>query len=91
MTACGSSVKGEEEVVATINGKDITSSYYEKTLALYKQAVESTNGPTIWDTEIEKGVKYKDRFKDMILQQMIDTEVIYGEARKKNYYRLKKK
>lgn len=80
MTACGSSAKGE--AVATINGKDITSSYYEKTLALYKQAIESTNGPTIWDTEVEKGVKYKDQFKDMVLQQMIDTEVIYGEAKK---------
>ena len=83
MTACGSSVKGEE-VVATINGKDITSSYYEKTLALYKQSVESMHGPTIWDTEVEKGVKYKDQFKDIMLQQMIDTEVIYGEAKKEN-------
>ena len=60
MTACGSSVKGE--VVATINGKDITSSYYEKTLALYKQAVESTNGPTI-ESEVEKGVKYKEQLR----------------------------
>ena len=83
MTACGSSVKSEE-VVATINEKNITSSYYEKTLALYKQSVESMYGATIWDTEVEKGVKYKDQFKDIMLQQMIDAEVMYQEAKKEN-------
>lgn len=83
MTACGSSVK-EDEVVATINGKNITSGYYEKTLSLYKQSIESMYGPTIWDTELENGVKYKDQFKDITLQQMIDIEVMYEEAKKEN-------
>lgn len=83
MTACGSSKKGEEAVV-TINGKEITSSYYEKTLGLYKQSVESMYGPEIWDTEVEKGVKYKDKFKDMMVQQIIDAQVIYDQAKKEN-------
>ena len=37
---------------------------------------------TIWDTEVEEGVKYKDKFKDIMLNQMIDIEVVYQQAKK---------
>lgn len=39
-------------------------------------------GSTIWDTEVEAGVKYKDKFKDIMLDQMIDIEAVCEQARK---------
>ena len=53
---CSSTPK-EDEVVATVNGKEITVKQYETNLALYKQSIESLYGTSIWDTEIEEGVK----------------------------------
>ncbi|MGL5313872.1 MAG: SurA N-terminal domain-containing protein, partial [Peptostreptococcaceae bacterium] len=49
---CSSGPKGEE-VVATVNGKEITVKEYETNLALFKQSIESLYGTSIWDTEIE--------------------------------------
>ena len=46
--------------------------------------MEAYYGNTVWDQEIEEGVKYKDKFKEMILDQMIYTEVIYEAAKKEN-------
>lgn len=83
MTACSSSAKGDE-IVATVNGKDITKGYYETTLGLYKQSIEAMSGEAIWDTEVEKGIKYKDKFKEMMIQQIIDMEVVHAEAKKEN-------
>ncbi|MGL4912999.1 MAG: peptidylprolyl isomerase [Romboutsia sp.] len=83
MTACSSSSKSED-IVATVNGMNITSGDYEKTLALYKQSAEAMYGPSIWDTEIEKGIKYKDTFKQDMLSQMISVEAVYEDAKKQN-------
>ncbi len=52
--------------------------------------MEQTYGKDIWDKEVEKGVKYKDKFKDLILDQLITTEVIYSQAKKITYF-LKKR
>lgn len=80
---CSSSPK-EEEVVATINGKEITVKDYEINLALFKQSIESLYGTSIWDTEIEEGVKYKDKFKELMIDQIADIEIIYEQAKKDN-------
>ncbi len=48
--------------------------------------MEQTYGKDIWDKEVEKGVKYKDKFKDLILDQLITTEVIYSQAKKITYF-----
>ena len=80
---CSSSPKSED-VVATVNGKEISVKQYETNLALYKQSIESMYGTSIWDTEVEKGVKYKDKFKDLMLDQIIDMEIIYEQAKKDN-------
>lgn len=80
---CSSTPK-EDEVVATVNGKEITVKQYETNLALYKQSIESLYGTSIWDTEIEEGVKYKDKFKELMLDQIIDIEIIYEQAKKDN-------
>lgn len=80
---CSSGPKGEE-VVATVNGKEITVKEYETNLALFKQSIESLYGTSIWDTEIEKGVKYKDKFKELMVDQIADIEIIYDQAKKDN-------
>lgn len=80
---CSSGPKGEE-VVATVNGKEITVKEYETNLALYKQSIESLYGTSIWDTEVEEGVKYKDKFKELMVDQIADIEIIYDQAKKDN-------
>ena len=77
-----SSKLNSTDVVATVNGNDITVKQFQSTLALYKQSLESMYGSTIWDTEVEEGVKYKDKFKDIMLDQMIDIEAVCEQARK---------
>ncbi|MGL5348861.1 MAG: peptidylprolyl isomerase [Peptostreptococcaceae bacterium] len=83
VVGCSSGAKSDD-VVATVNGKEITAKQYEITLALYKQSLEAMYGPSIWDTEIEKGVKYKDTFKDLMLDQMVSIEAVYEQAKKDN-------
>ncbi len=82
MVGC-SSKPSADEVVAKVNGKDISARDYELNLAIYKNSVESMYGPSIWEQEISEGVKYKDDFKEAMLQQVIDMEAIYQEAEKK--------
>ena len=83
MIGCSSKVNKDENI-ATVNGSGIIVGNYEKVLGLNKQSMEAYYGNTIWDQEIEEGVKYKDKFKEMILDQMIYTEVIYEAAKKEN-------
>lgn len=83
MIGCSSKVNKDENI-ATVNGSGITVGNYEKVLGLNKQSMEAYYGNTIWDQEIEQGVKYKDKFKEMILDQMIYTEAIYEAAKKEN-------
>ena len=83
MVGCSSKVNKDENI-ATVNGSGIIVGNYEKVLGLNKQSIEAYYGNTIWDQEIEEGVKYKDKFKEMILDQMIYTEVIYEAAKKEN-------
>lgn len=78
---CSSKVN-DSDVVASVNGTDITVKEFKSTLALYKQSLESMYGTTIWDTEVEDGVKYKDKFKDIMLDQMIDMEAVCQQAEK---------
>ena len=60
---CSSKVN-DNDVVATVNGNNITAKQFQATLALYKESLEVMYGSTIWDTEVEDGVKYKDKFKE---------------------------
>lgn len=69
-----------DAVVMTVNGREVSAGYYQKMLGLYKQSIEQMYGSTIWEQEVEEGVKYKDKFKDIILQQVIDTESVYAKA-----------
>lgn len=78
---CSSKVN-DSDIVATVNGNNITAKQFQSTLALYKESLELMYGSTIWDTEVEDGVKYKDKFKDIMLDQMIDIEAVCEQAKK---------
>ena len=83
ISAVGCSSKiNDNDIVATVNGNNITVKQFKSTLALYKESLESMYGSTIWETEVEDGVKYKDKFKDIMLDQMIDIEAVCEQARK---------
>lgn len=82
MIGCSSTDKNEN--IATVNGNGITLGNYEKVLELNKQSIEMYYGESIWDQEVEEGVKYKDTFKEMVLDQMVYTEAIYEAAKKEN-------
>lgn len=71
-------------VVATVDGSEISLQQYESSLKAYKQMFEMYSGPDIWEQEVEKGVKYKDQFKESILDQLIRDEVVYQAAKKEN-------
>lgn len=72
----------DKKAVAIVNGQDITLGNYEKLLALNKSSMEAYYGKDIWSQEIEKGKTYEDALKDMVLQTMIGSEVIYQQAEK---------
>ena len=72
----------KNEAVATVNGETITLGNYEKLLALNKLSMESYYGSDIWSKEVEDGKTYKDTLKDMVLQTMISSEVVYQQAKK---------
>ena len=73
MVGCSSKVNKDENI-ATVNGSGIIVGNYEKVLGLNKQSMEAYYGNTIWDQEIEEGVKYKDKFKEMILDEAAKKE-----------------
>ena len=81
---CSSKVN-DSDIVATVNGNNITAKQFQATLALYKESLEVMYGSTIWDTEVEDGVKYKDKFKDIMLDQMIDIEAVCEQAKKDGF------
>lgn len=72
----------DKKAVAVVNGKDLTLGNYQKLLALNKLSMESYYGSDIWSTEIEKGKTYEDTLREMVLQTMIGSEVIYQQAEK---------
>ena len=82
ISSVGCSKSNDSDVVATVNGENITVKEYKSTLELYKENLESMYGTSIWDTEVEKGVKYKDTFKNIMLDQMVDIEAVTQQAKK---------
>lgn len=77
----GCSVGGN--TVASVNGQKISKDLYEKTLGLYSPSYEMQFGPDIWNTEIESGVTFSQKFQEEILEKMIDDEIILQDAAKK--------
>lgn len=82
MTASLIGCSSNKKAVATVNGQDITLGNYEKLLALNKSSMESYYGSDIWSQEIEEGKTYEDTLKEMVIETMIGSEVIYQQAEK---------
>ena len=72
----------DRKAVAIVNGQDITLGNYEKLLALNKSSMEAYYGSEIWSTEIEEGKTYEETLRDMVLETMIGSEVVYQQAEK---------
>lgn len=77
-----SSKKNNSDIVAKVNENNITIEDFKVTLALNKIDLESKYGSTVWETEVEDGVKFKDTFKNRVLKGMIDVEAVCEEAKK---------
>lgn len=80
LTGCGKTNKP----VATVNGEAITLGNYEKLLSLNKSSMEAYYGSDIWSTKVssDNNKTYKDTLKEMVLDTMITSEVVYQQAKK---------
>ncbi len=75
-----------DDVVASVNGTDITDAYYQKTIKKVAEdnGFEQLYGEDIWDKEIEEGVTFRKKFSEQILDLIIMQELIYQDASTKN-------
>ena len=75
--------KDLNETVADVNGTKITLGQYEFMLKMNKASVESTIGGTEgWSQKDDSGETYEDKYKTLVLDQMINTELIAQNAEK---------
>lgn len=74
----------KDEIVAKVNGAEINSSDFIKTLKLYKIDLEDEYGSFIMDTQATNNKTYKEYLKENVINQMIDMQIIYQEAQNKN-------
>lgn len=73
--------KDLNETVADVNGTKITLGQYEFMLKMNKDSVESNiGGADKWDEKDQTGVSYKDKYKRLVLDQMINTELLAQNA-----------
>lgn len=81
LVACKS--KNLDETVATVNGHKITLGEYEFMLKMNKASVESTiGGDSRWNEKDSNGETYIDKYKMLVLNQMINTELLAQNAEK---------
>ncbi len=80
LTACGNSLP--ENVVAKVNGVEITKDYYEKTIAKVGEdnGFRMLYGDDVWDMEIEEGVTFREMFSQQMLDIIIMQELVYQDA-----------
>ena len=75
--------KDLNDTVADVNGTKITLGQYEFMLKMNKDSVESTiGGSERWDQKDQSGQTYKDKYKTLVLDQMINTELLAQNAEK---------
>lgn len=75
--------KDLNEAVADVNGTKITLGQYEFMLKMNKASVESTiGGAEGWEQKNQSGQTYKDKYKTLVLDQMINTELLAQNAEK---------
>lgn len=75
--------KDLNEAVADVNVTKITLGQYEFMLKMNKASVESTiGGAEGWEQKDQSGQTYKDKYKTLVLDQMINTELLAQNAEK---------
>ena len=75
--------KDLNDTVADVNGTKITLGQYEFMLKMNKDSVESTiGGSERWDQKDQSGQTYKYKYKTLVLDQMINTELLAQNAEK---------
>ncbi len=75
--------KDLNETVAAVNGHKITLGEYEFMLKMNKASVESTiGGDSRWKEKDKNGETYIDKYKMIVLNQMINTELLAQNAEK---------
>lgn len=81
-----SSNKSNAEVVAKVNGKTITKSYFDKYFSYQKKVAEKNGNiaPDMWDEEVEEGKTYLSLLTDRVLEDLISQEILIQKAEEKN-------
>lgn len=86
LSACGA--KLPDDVVASVNGANITKAYYDKTVAKVGEDNGFTQlyGEEIWDAEIdkEKGITFRQQFAKQMLDIIIMQELAYQDSEGKD-------
>lgn len=83
LTACGP--KLPEDVVASVNGVNITKDYYDKTVATVAKDnfIEERFGEDVWDKVSDTGETYRVLFARQILDLIIVQEMVYQDSEAK--------
>lgn len=88
MTACGTELP--DDVVASVNGVNISKAYYDKTIAKVGEdnGFAQLYGEDVWDKEIEtedgKKVSFREQFAKQMLDIIIMQELAHQAAEKEN-------
>lgn len=73
----------KDKVVAVVNDKEITLGNYEVVLALNKSSMDSYSGGAMdWSAKIEGDQTYGDKIREIAIESMINSEVMYQQAEK---------
>lgn len=73
---------GDEDVIATVNGKAISKEEYDQAVAYYKDYIEYQYGEGAWETEATKGLTYKDYYEDYVMDTMTYRLLLQDAAEK---------
>lgn len=71
-----------QDIVAKVNGEDITKEDFEKTSLKVGKEYEMIFGEDVWNSEVDGGQIFKDVFKEEILNVMISQELVSQQAKK---------
>jgi foldase protein PrsA len=79
-------VENEEDKQETIV---ITKNEFNKKVNMYKPSIELSQGSDIWTKDVGEGKTYLSYLKDIVLDEMILSEIIYSNYANKEEYKVK--
>jgi foldase protein PrsA len=84
LVGCGNGQDPEEssneEIIAEVNGDEITRETFEQVLAMYKVGYEAEFGPDVWDQTIETGETVLEALKQEVARILILEQLIMQRA-----------